>query len=68
MGELLSGIGKPSIRHDRRHRGPNNLLKTENIHCPNLCEDNEENIVAHHCTCISISVMKATMNGQIHRR
>lgn len=42
MGELLSGIGKPSIRHDRRHRGPSNLLKTENICCSNLCEDNEE--------------------------
>jgi hypothetical protein len=39
MGELLSGIGKPSIRHERRHRGPSNLLKTENFPCYNLCED-----------------------------
>lgn len=29
-GERLSGIGEPSIRHVRRHRGPNNLLKTDN--------------------------------------
>lgn len=31
MGERLSGIGEPSIRHDRTHRGPNNLLKADNI-------------------------------------
>jgi hypothetical protein len=30
-GEQLSGIGKPSIRHDKTHRGPNNLLKADNI-------------------------------------
>jgi hypothetical protein len=42
MGELLSGIGKPSIRHDRRHRGPSNLLKTEHFPCSNLCEHNEK--------------------------
>ena len=44
MGELLSGIGKPSIRHDRRHRGPSNLLKTENISSYNLLKIKEKKI------------------------
>jgi hypothetical protein len=39
IGERLSGIGEPSIRHDSRHRGPNNLLKIDNITGSNLCKN-----------------------------
>jgi hypothetical protein len=47
IGEWLSGIGKPSIRHESRQRGPNNLLKTDNITGSNLCETKKTETKQH---------------------
>jgi hypothetical protein len=47
IGERLSGIGEPSIRHESRHRGPNNLLKTDNITGSNLRETKKTETKQH---------------------
>jgi hypothetical protein len=47
IGERLSGIGEPSMRHESRHRGPNNLLKIDKITGSDLCHNTKTETKQH---------------------